>query len=709
MTPSVRGAHDSRRDLARVFITQGAAGFLVLVALTVLRRDETAAVLASLGGDAWILGSVFFLTVVALQALRFELTRDLHVALGITAYVAMFPLLGGILAAWIGSISAITERLAAHVFRIRAQDSHFGTTSRVFGFFATYAVPIAFAGIVYEGLGGAVGGNLEPTWRNAGLIAVGGLVLVAGNNLVMLRPGRAIGLSWERIARLYPIDASIHVLTLPYSIVVAMSFGAFGLAGVIALLVQLTMAFYVTRKMAIAQNQSRQLLQRLASLTNIGRAISLTTTDNLLMTVYTECKKVIDTTVFSIALLDEKARELALELLIQNDEILPKQRIPPGQGLNHWIVENHAPLLLDRHGDEERILGVTAYDDGLVTQSWLGVPMIARDRVIGVIAVQSYREAEFTRDDVLLLTAVANQAAVAIDNAKLYEELEDLTYALEERVQERTNELRETNLQLMAADRAKNEFLAKMSHELRTPLNSIIGFSSILLQAPPEEMPTRLARFLDNINAAGNHLLNLINDILDLSKIEAGKVELRLETFDLRETVQSVERVMKGFADDAAIRIGTAIDEDVPLVTLDEGRLKQILFNLLSNAVKFSSEGRAVSLRIARVAADDSPLRRESVRIEVADQGLGIPLEDIGRIFDEFYQSGQGRHAAKTGTGLGLSLTRNFVELHRGTIEVQSEPGQGSTFIMHLPVEYPDAEAIVDPPVQERGRSHWVH
>jgi signal transduction histidine kinase len=710
MATSSRGPRDSRPDLARVFITQGVVGFVLLVALTVIRRDETAALARSLGPDVWILGGIFFVTVIALQALRFELTRDLHVALGITAYVAMFPLLGPVLGAWVGSFSAISERTGEAVFaRLRGREAPVGASARIAGFFATYGIPIALAGLVYESLGGVVGRGIEPTWRNAGLIAIGGTVLILSNSVVMLRPGRAMGLSWGRIARLYSIDLSIHFLTLPLAIVVAMSFGAFGLVGVVALLAQLIMAFFVTRKMALAQRQSRQLLQRLASLTNIGRAISLTTTDNLLMTVYTECKKVIDTTVFSIALLDEKTRELTLELMVQNDEILPKQRIPPGQGLNHWIVENHAPLLLDRHGDEERILGVTAFDDGLVTESWLGVPMIARDRVIGVIAVQSYRAAEFTRDDVLLLTAVANQAAVAIDNAKLYEELEDLTYALEERVQERTNELRETNLQLMAADHAKNEFLAKMSHELRTPLNSIIGFSSILLQSPHEEMPPKLSKFLDNINAAGNHLLNLINDILDLSKIEAGKVELRLETFDLRETVLSVERVMKGFADEAAIRIRTIVDEDVPLVTLDEGRLKQILFNLLSNAVKFSPEGGPVSLRISRVHAGRSPLHCDSVRIEVADQGLGIPREDLGRIFDEFYQSGQNRRTAKSGTGLGLSLTRNFVELHRGTIEVKSEPGKGSTFVMHLPVRYSDTELLTEPPTYGASESRWVH
>jgi len=708
MATSLKEPREARHELATVFITQGTVGFLLLCILTFVKRESTTATLSSLGTDAWLIGLVFFLTAIALQSLRFELTRDLHVALGITAYVAMYPLLGVVMSAWIGALSAIVGRLVS-IRRDLVHETRLGVLARLISFFATYGLPISLAALTYEWLGGPWGRDIEPSWHTAGLLAACGMLLIVTNSFVMLRPGRAMGLSWSRIARLYSTDASIYFLTLPFSIMVTISFHAFGVAGIVALLSQLIMAFYVTRKMAMAQTESRQLLQRLASLTNIGRAISLTTTDNLLMTVYTECKKVIDTTIFSIALLDEKTDELTLELLIQDDEILPKQRIPSGEGLNAWVVQNHAPLLLGKFGEEEAVIGVTAFDDGLATQSWLGVPMIARDRVIGVISVQSYNQGEFTRDDVLLLTAVANQAAVAIDNAKLYEELEDLTYALEERVQERTNELRETNLQLMAADRAKNEFLAKMSHELRTPLNSIIGFSSVLQQSPPEQLPPKLLKFLDNINAAGNHLLNLINDILDLSKIEAGKVELRLEAFDLRETVASVERVMKGFADEASIRIEASVDDDVPNVMLDEGRLKQILFNLLSNAVKFSPDGGLVTLRIERIDAIRSPIQCESVRIDVSDEGMGIPHEDLGRIFDEFYQADQSRTAGKSGTGLGLSLTKNFIELHRGTIEVRSEPGQGSTFTMFLPIDCRDAGVVAPPKVYEPGESQWVN
>jgi signal transduction histidine kinase len=432
----------------------------------------------------------------------------------------------------------------------------------------------------------------------------------------------------------------------------------------------------------MTRGRSEQQLARLASLTNIGKTISLRfTTDQLLMAIYTECRKIVDCTLFTIALLDEESSELSFELDVREESILPKDRIPVGEGLNSWVVRHHQPLLIGSVADEARI-GVKALADSKPTESWLGVPMIARDRLIGVISVESYRKNAFNNDDIVLMTAIANQAAVALENAH---------------VMERTNELREANLRLLAADRSKNQFLANMSHELRTPLNSIIGFSSVLLESTRQTIMPRLYKFLENIHTAGNHLLELINDILDLSKIEAGKMELRPEFFDLHETMAAVERVMKGFASQANVHIISAINPDVPRVRLDEGRLKQILFNLLSNAVKFSPNGGPVTIHSALVPKTQSPLGIDSIRIEVTDRGIGIGAEELERIFDEFYQTEEGRRSRRGGTGLGLSLTRNFVELHRGTIEVQSSPGSGSCFTLYLPVDYTEASAAALP------------
>jgi signal transduction histidine kinase len=377
---------------------------------------------------------------------------------------------------------------------------------------------------------------------------------------------------------------------------------------------------------------------------------------------------------------------LAFELSVERGRLKPKTRIPIGEGLNSWVVTHRKPLLIGSSRDEQK-LGVVSYDDGVPTESWLGVPMVAHDRIVGVISIQSYEKNAFSQSDVVLLTAIANQTAVAIENTHLYKDLEGLNVALEYRVNERTNELKETNLRLLAADRSKNQFLANMSHELRTPLNAIIGFSTILIGATQTLLPARLFKFLENIRTAGSHLLDLINDILDLAKIESGKLDVYAESFDVRETVGTVERVIKGMAAEQDISVVTRIDDGVDTAYLDEGRFKQILLNLLSNAVKFSPRGGFVYLTVTNVAAEVSPLACDTIRIDVEDRGIGIPADEVAHIFDEFYQVTQ-TGSTRKGTGLGLSLARNFVELHRGTIGVVSQPGRGATFTIHLPKTY---------------------
>ena len=687
----------ARRRIIVVFLTQGLAGLVLMLFLTVLRWDEVLAVLRSLGADAPIVIGIFIAFAATLALLKFELTDMIYVSLVLTAFMAFFPLLGGVLTAWIAVLVAVGARILGM--------SQIGPTKipvddpqtewvRTFGLFGTYGIPVIAASSLYELMGGRFP-VAEATTASAFRIAACGVAMILINNLVMFRPARAYGYSVSKVLKLDAIDLSIYTLTIPYAVVVALSYATIGWGAVAALAFTGGVANFIARNLALTRTKSRRQLQRLASLTQIGKTISLRfTTDELLMAIYTECLKVIDCSLFSIALLDEEKNELAFELDIREGTLLPKDRMPLGEGLNSWVITHHQPLLLGSTADERR-LGLQSVPDTKPTESWLGVPMIARDRVIGVIAVESYRKNAFSQDDVLLLTAIANQAAVAIENAHLYKDLEGLTHALEQRVMERTNELRETNLRLLAADRSKNQFLANMSHELRTPLNSIIGFSSVLLEATRSTISTRMHKFLENIHAAGNHLLELINDILDLSKIEAGKMELRADLFDLRETIAAVERVMRGFAAEAKVQILTSVDPHVPPVRLDEGRLKQILFNLLSNAVKFSPHGGLVSLQCRFIAASHSLLGIDSVRVDVVDQGIGIPSDELQRIFHEFYQTEDGRRARKGGTGLGLSLTRNFVELHHGRIEVKSTPGAGSTFTLHLPVDYHEALALL--------------
>ena len=238
------------------------------------------------------------------------------------------------------------------------------------------------------------------------------------------------------------------------------------------------------------------------------------------------------------------------------------------------------------------------------------------------------------------------------------------------------------------ANRAKSVFLAATSHELRTPLNAIIGFSEILISQAAPQTEARQQRFLDNIHSSGQYLLGIINNILDLSKVEAGKMELMPETIILRDVVTGIGAVMKGVSTLRRISIEFDIPNDVPLLEADQTLLKQILYNLMSNAVKFSPVGSTVVVAARCLQPALSPIAENSIEIRVTDQGIGIDPKDHQLIFQEFRQAHGSSGERPQGTGLGLALVKRFVDMHRGTIRVESEPGHGSTFVVVLPCRF---------------------
>jgi len=248
--------------------------------------------------------------------------------------------------------------------------------------------------------------------------------------------------------------------------------------------------------------------------------------------------------------------------------------------------------------------------------------------------------------------------------------------ALAANVNRMNDELRRLYSELEAASRHKSEFLANMSHELRTPLNAIIGFSQVLRDEMVGPVNEKQAEYLDDISSSGSHLLSLINDVLDLSKVEAGQVELEVHPFSLREALERGVVMVRERATEDGVRVAFVADPDVDVVDGDERRIKQVIFNLLSNAVKFTPAGGEVDVTTARVNGE--------VRVSVADTGPGVAPEDRERIFEEFQQSETGV-GLREGTGLGLALSKRFVELHGGRIWLESEPGQGSTFTFALP------------------------
>ena len=239
------------------------------------------------------------------------------------------------------------------------------------------------------------------------------------------------------------------------------------------------------------------------------------------------------------------------------------------------------------------------------------------------------------------------------------------------------NELESANRELEAASRHKSEFLANMSHELRTPLNAVIGFSEVLLQRMFGELNAKQEEYLQDIYASGQHLLSLINDILDLSKIEAGRMELELADFDLPTAIENALILVRERAGRRGIALHQAVDLPLGPIRGDERKIKQVLLNILSNALKFTPEGGRIDVR-ARLADG-------MAEISVADTGVGIAPEDQEAVFEEFRQVGTADKKVE-GTGLGLALSRKFIELHGGRIWVQSQVGVGSTFTFTIPV-----------------------
>jgi len=257
-------------------------------------------------------------------------------------------------------------------------------------------------------------------------------------------------------------------------------------------------------------------------------------------------------------------------------------------------------------------------------------------------------------------------------------------------LRQRTQDLAEANRRIQEADRLKSQFLANMSHELRTPMNSIIGFSEILVERLDGKVEAKHVNFLRHILASGQHLLGIINDVLDLSKIEAGKMEIFAERFDVRQVVESVCHVMRGMSR-ARPNLVVEITDDLPQLETDLAKFKQILFNLISNAVKFSPPERPIVIRAQHIGISRD---NGTITISVRDEGIGIDPKDHDMIFEEFRQVDGTAKREFGGTGLGLALVKKFVELQGGHVRIDSEPGQGSTFSFTLPVV---ARAAIDP------------
>ncbi len=363
--------------------------------------------------------------------------------------------------------------------------------------------------------------------------------------------------------------------------------------------------------------------------------------------------------------------------------------LPMDGSLLGWVVAHDKPLVSADMDADARNFQLPAAAIELRTTAI--APLRSAGIVVGAVAVYNRHDGRpFSEHDLQLLQILGDQVVVGLDRAMVLDE-------------SRRNEraLAAKNVELERATRLKSEFLANMSHELRTPLNAIIGFSDLLLTGDVGALSEIHRDFLESVLRNGRHLLALINNVLDLSKIEAGQMTLSLSLTDLRETI------LGAVADTASLRAAKRqpctvhLDESEPLVVLaDAFRIRQVLFNLLANASKFTPDGGTISLTGVRsrtplpVPSDRSGegprlVSRDAVWISVVDTGIGIKAEDMSKLFNEFSQVDSAFNRQQQGTGLGLALCKNFVEMHGGTIGAESVVGAGSSFWFILPVDGP--------------------
>ncbi|NNG17654.1 MAG: GAF domain-containing sensor histidine kinase [Gemmatimonadales bacterium] len=434
---------------------------------------------------------------------------------------------------------------------------------------------------------------------------------------------------------------------------------------------------------AAARNRELETLRRLAASLLAGRELT-----KLFEEIAQAATELLQAEVGLVSMVVEEGRFLKVVAAAGAPDILVGQLVPADQSLVGWVATNEEPLVSEDIEQDPRNFHLA--NQGVDLKTCAIIPLRSAGVVIGTVSVYNRPGGRpFDESDLNLLETLGDQVVVGLDRANML-------------AVSRQNEeaLAQKNEELLRITELKDQFLANMSHELRTPLNAIIGFSELLLTEDLGEVNSQQRDFLDSVWRNGQHLLELINDVLDLSKIEAGRMKLALARTDLGEAIHGA------VTDTASLR---SAKEQVCKVEMDDGpfdimadgqRVRQVLYNLLSNASKYTTEGGQITVAVVKTQAplpyhtngasgDTRLVNRDAVWISVMDTGIGIRPDDLSLLFTEFTQVDSSASREQQGTGLGLALCRRFVELHGGTIGVESIRGMGSAFWFILPLEGP--------------------
>jgi signal transduction histidine kinase len=403
-------------------------------------------------------------------------------------------------------------------------------------------------------------------------------------------------------------------------------------------------------------------VEELRALGEVSQAVNSTLdVETVLATIVAKAVQLSGTEAGTIYTFNEKIQRFELRSTYGMDDVLiaaiRERHIRMGDPVVGQAASKRGPVQIpDLHNEPAEHLEVIVRAG---FRALLAVPLLSADRIVGALVVRRRTPGEFPKSTIDLLETFADQSVLAIQNARLFREIE------------------EKGRELAEASKHKSQFLANMSHELRTPLNAILGYTELILDSIYGEPTEKMRTILERLQANGRHLLGLINDVLDLSKIEAGQLTLSLDDYSLSDVVHGVASAVEPLAAGKRLAFKAEVAPDLPTGRGDGRRLSQVLLNLVGNAIKFTDKGEVA----IRASATNG-----AFTVAVCDTGPGIAAADQVKIFEEFQQADSSITRKKGGSGLGLSIAKRIIEMHGGRIWVESEPGRGSTFYFTLPV-----------------------